>query len=62
MLVTLLPGVSRENALGAMREIHNQAFNLRGGGSFGGAHGRLTAYVDWANEAARRLHYPCACR
>jgi hypothetical protein len=53
MLVTPLPGTSRDNLLNTFREVHNAAYNLRGRG--GPAHDRLTEYIEWATLTVQRL-------
>jgi hypothetical protein len=55
MLVTPLPGTSRDYLLKTLREIHDAAYNLRGGGGPGPAQSRLTAYIEWATLAVQQL-------
>ena|SRR5437660_74059 len=55
MLVTPLPGVSRDNLLSSLRSIHTDVTNLRGGGGPQGAHKRLLAYLEWTSNAVRML-------
>ncbi|MFJ2271937.1 PIN domain-containing protein [Streptomyces sp. NPDC087228] len=55
MLITLAPGAHRDNVIDALQSISRAAANLRGPGP-DTAYARLSAYLDWANEAARRLH------
>jgi PIN domain len=54
MLVTPLPGTSREHLLKTLRDMHTAVSNLYTGGS-GPAHDRLTAYVEWATTAMQHL-------
>ena len=54
MLVTPLPGTSRDNLLQMLRDVHNAAYNLRAGGS-GPAHDRLTGYIEWTTLTVQRL-------
>lgn len=49
-----MPGVDRENLRTALRDVHMAVCNIRGGGGRS-AGARLRAYLDWANEATRRL-------
>lgn len=53
MLVTPMPGVDRENLRNALRDVHTKVQNVRSGG--GSAADRVRGYLDWANEAVRRL-------
>jgi hypothetical protein len=55
MLVTPLPGTGRDNLLKTLREVHNAAYNLRGGGGPGPAQGHLAAYIEWATLAVQQL-------
>jgi len=54
MLVTPRAGVNRDNLLKSLRSVHDEAFNLRGGGPQG-AHKRLLAYLEWTSNAVRML-------
>lgn len=54
-LVTPIPGADRGNVLNALREVLTAASNLRGAHS-DSAHGRLTAYIEWATNAVSMLH------
>ncbi|MGW7288964.1 PIN domain-containing protein [Streptomyces sp. NPDC054847] len=54
MLVTPLPGVDRDNLLGSLYSLRNEAANLQG--PFNGpAYGRLVLYLRWAADAVRHL-------
>lgn len=56
MLITLRPGVNRENLLNALQSVYTDVFNLRAGGGPGRtAHDRLLAYIEWTNSAVRML-------
>jgi hypothetical protein len=55
VVLTLLSGAGRDNALNTLRQIHTGAYNLRSTGVPGPAHGRLATYIDWATSAAARL-------
>jgi hypothetical protein len=52
--VTLLPGVGREQLRESLRQVHTDAYNLRGG-SYGSGHALLTRYLAWASTAVRML-------
>lgn len=54
MLLTPLPGTSRDNLLKSLRETHTAVYNLWSGGS-GSAHDRLGAYVEWTVTATQYL-------
>lgn len=54
MLVTPLPGTTRDHLLKTLREQHSAVFNLWSGGS-GAAHDRLTAYIEWTTNAVQHL-------
>jgi hypothetical protein len=51
MLVNPLPGVNRRHLRDALRDVHTQVFNLRGGG----VPDRYFAYLRWANNSVRAL-------
>jgi PIN domain len=55
MLVTPRPGVNRDNLLKSLQLVHNEVFNLRGGGGPSTAHQRLLAYLEWTGRAVRML-------
>src|ERR1700746_2042881 len=55
MLVTPLPGTSRQRLLDTLRGLHNAAFNLRGGGGPGPAQGRIMQYIEWTTNAVQQL-------
>jgi rRNA-processing protein FCF1 len=55
MLVTLRPGVNRNNLLETLRRLHNEVINVRGGGGPTTAHKRLLAYLEWTSNAVRML-------
>lgn len=57
MLVTPLPGVSRDDLLKTLREIRDDATRAANGGGGPGAtaYGNVLVYLDWANRAARML-------
>lgn len=56
MLVTPRPGVNRDNLLKALQSVHNEVFNLRGGGGPArNAYERLMAYLEWTSSAVRML-------
>ena len=57
MVITPRPGVSRDNLLQTLRNVHNGVLNLRGGGGPGPAQARVLSYLEWATEAARMLDY-----
>ncbi len=56
MLVTVRPGVNREDLLKTLQSVYTDAYNLRGGGGAArNAHERLLAYVEWTSAAVRML-------
>lgn len=55
MLVNLLPGASREVLRDTLRDLLYSASNLRSPSSQWQTRDWLTAYVNWTEEAARRL-------
>jgi hypothetical protein len=56
VLVTLLPGASRDNLLKNLRQIHNDTVNLRGGARPGDtAQQEIGRYLEWAANAVRIL-------
>jgi rRNA-processing protein FCF1 len=57
MLVLPRPGVNRNHLLETLRRLHNEVFNLRGGGGPATAHKRLLAYLEWTSNAVRMLGY-----
>jgi hypothetical protein len=56
VIVSPRPGVSRDNLLQTLRNVHNGLLNLRGGGS-GSAQARVLSYLEWATETTRILDY-----
>lgn len=54
MLVSPLPGTSRDQLLRTLTQIHSDVTNLRGGG-FGGANGWIAAYLKWVATAVQHL-------
>ncbi|SIM73103.1 PIN domain-containing protein [Micromonospora cremea] len=54
MLITPMPGSSREALRSALINVHETIVNLRGGGG-PDALSRALAYLDWCHEAQRRL-------
>ncbi|GAA1026169.1 MULTISPECIES: PIN domain-containing protein [Amycolatopsis] len=57
MLVSLLPGVDRDNVERTLRELSIEAYNLRGdaAGYVADPTERIVRYAQWAHEAAQRL-------
>jgi rRNA-processing protein FCF1 len=55
MLVTPRPGVNRDNLLAALQRVHNDVYNLRGGGGPSTSHKRLLAYLEWTSNTVRML-------
>jgi rRNA-processing protein FCF1 len=55
MLVTPRPGVNRDNLLAALQRVHNDVYNLRGGGGPSTAHKRLLSYLEWTSNTVRML-------
>lgn len=55
MLVTIYPGVNRDDVLRTLRDIMSAAQNA--GNTQGPAHSRLTAYLEWATGAVRMLEH-----
>jgi len=53
ILVRLLPGVVRQNALDVLKSVHNDAVNLYA--SHGTAVDRLNGYLNWAVSSSQRL-------
>jgi len=55
MLVSPLPGTSRDHLLRTFREVHTAVYNLRGGGGPGTAQGRVAGYLEWVTNAVQQL-------
>jgi hypothetical protein len=55
MLVSPLPGTSRDHLLKTLREVHTAVYNLRGGGGPGTAQGRIASYLEWVTNAVQHL-------
>jgi hypothetical protein len=53
-LVTPLPGARREQLRDSLRQIHNDAHNLRGG-TYGTGHVQLTRYLAWTSTTVKTL-------
>jgi rRNA-processing protein FCF1 len=53
VLITPLPGSSRQNLLATLAQLRQGLVNLRGGG--GDPQDRAFAYIDWMHEARRQL-------
>jgi hypothetical protein len=56
VIISPRPGVSRDNLLQTLRNVHNGLQNLHGGGS-GSAQARVLSYLEWATETTRILDY-----
>ena len=53
MLVTIYPGVNRDDVLSALRDIASKVHDA--GNAHGPAHARVTAYLEWATNSVRML-------
>jgi hypothetical protein len=56
MLIRALPGTNRKNLRDTLRDLRIKVSNLRGGRAGRTTMDVLSAYLQWANEAARALH------
>lgn len=55
MLVTPLPGTSRDQLLTTLRSVHDAVYNLQSGAGPGTAQSRIATYLEWVTSAIQQL-------
>jgi hypothetical protein len=55
VLVSPLPGTSRDHLLKTLREVRDRACHLRGGGGSAPAQARNASYLEWATDTVQQL-------